>query len=51
MVSPSQVTPRRENKDFAVATDSQGHDMRVGDQMKEVDGEVSRSIKVSDISS
>lgn len=44
VMSPSQVTPRRENKNFAVATDSQGNDMRVGDQMKEVEGEVSATV-------
>ena len=41
VVSPQQVTLRRENKNFAVASDSQGNDMRVGDAMKETDGEVS----------
>jgi transcription elongation factor SPT5 len=40
IVSPQQVSLRRENKRFAVASDSQGADMRVGDAMKEVDGEV-----------
>jgi len=41
VVSPQQVTLRRENKNFAVASDSQDNDMRVGDAMKEADGEVS----------
>lgn len=39
-VSPEQVSIRRDNKRFAVATDSQGNDMKVGDNMKETDGEV-----------
>jgi transcription elongation factor SPT5 len=47
VVSPQQVTLRRENKNFAVAPDSQGNDMRVGDAMKEVEGEVSRANKES----
>jgi len=41
VVSPQQVTLRRENKNFAVASDSSGNDIRVGDAMKESDGEVS----------
>lgn len=49
-VSPQQISLRRENKDFAVATDSQGNDMKVGDAMREIDGEVSRDVNdVSDI--
>jgi transcription elongation factor SPT5 len=43
VISPSQVTPRRENKNFVTATDAQGNDMKVGDQMKEVEGEVRSS--------
>ncbi|ORY31230.1 hypothetical protein BCR39DRAFT_465969 [Naematelia encephala] len=39
VVTPQQVTPRRENRLFAVATDSQGNDMKVGDAMKETSGE------------
>lgn len=39
MVSPNQVTARRESKNFAVATDSQSHEVRVGDFMKETTGE------------
>ncbi|WRT70749.1 uncharacterized protein IL334_007748 [Kwoniella shivajii] len=38
-VTPDQVTIRRDNKRFAVATDSQGNDMKVGDNMKETEGE------------
>ncbi|WVR08642.1 transcription elongation factor SPT5 [Kwoniella sp. DSM 27419] len=38
-VTPDQVTLRRDNKRFAVATDSQGNDMKVGDNMKETEGE------------
>lgn len=41
LVSPQQVSIRRESRDFAVATDSQGNDMKAGDAMREVDGEVS----------
>ena len=40
VVSPQQVNIRRENKEYAVAADSQGNDMKVGDAMKEVEGEV-----------
>lgn len=42
LLTPQQVTPRRENKNFAVASDAQGNDMKVGDAMKETEGEVSR---------
>ncbi|ODN82947.1 transcription elongation factor SPT5 [Cryptococcus amylolentus CBS 6039] len=38
-VSPEQVTLRRDNKRFAAATDSQGNEMKVGDNMKETEGE------------
>ncbi|WWC98489.1 transcription elongation factor SPT5 [Kwoniella sp. B9012] len=38
-VTPDQVTLRRDNKRLAVATDSQGNDMKVGDNMKETEGE------------
>ena len=41
VVSPSEVQPRRDNKNFAVATDSNGLEMKVGDAMKETFGEVS----------
>ena len=41
VVSPQEVTPRRDNKNYAVATDGHGNDMRVGDAMKETAGEVS----------
>ncbi|KAK4688473.1 transcription elongation factor SPT5, partial [Tremellales sp. Uapishka_1] len=39
LVSGQQVTLRRENAKFAVAADSMGQDMKVGDAMKEVDGD------------
>ena len=41
VVSPSEVTARRDQKSFALATDSNGHDVKVGDAMKEALGEVS----------
>jgi transcription elongation factor SPT5 len=43
VVTPHEVTARRDNKNFAVAVaqDSNGNDMKVGDAMKEVGGEVS----------
>jgi transcription elongation factor SPT5 len=40
VVATTQVTLRRDNAKFATASDSTGFDMRVGDAMKEVDGEV-----------
>jgi transcription elongation factor SPT5 len=39
MVSPNQVTARREAKNYAVGSDSQGNEFRVGDFMKETSGE------------
>jgi transcription elongation factor SPT5 len=39
MVSPNQVTARRESKNYAVGSDSQGNEFRVGDFMKESAGE------------
>jgi hypothetical protein len=50
VLSPQQVTIRRENKNFAVAADSQGNDMRVGDAMKELDGEVGYGHDLADSS-
>lgn len=44
VVTPHEVTARRDNKNFAVATDSSGNEMKVGDAMKEVSGEVSYEI-------
>ncbi|EIW70126.1 hypothetical protein TREMEDRAFT_71529 [Tremella mesenterica DSM 1558] len=38
-VSPQQVALRRDNKQYAVATDAQGNEMRVGNLMKETEGE------------
>jgi transcription elongation factor SPT5 len=40
VVHPHQITTRRDSH-RAVATDSQGHEIRPGDNMKEVEGEVS----------
>jgi transcription elongation factor SPT5 len=39
VVGTNEVTLRRDNARFAVATDSAGNEMKVGDAMKEVDGE------------
>ncbi|WVO17410.1 transcription elongation factor SPT5 [Cryptococcus depauperatus] len=39
-VSPEQISLRRDNKRYAVASDSQGNDMKVGDSMKETEGEM-----------
>lgn len=41
-VSSNEVSLRRDNARYAVATDSAGQDMKVGDAMKEVDGEYRR---------
>jgi transcription elongation factor SPT5 len=41
VVTPQEVTARRDNKNFAVAQDSNGNEMKIGDAMKEVSGEVS----------
>lgn len=42
VVKPTEVTLRRDNARYAVATDSAGNDMKVGDAMKEVEGESRR---------
>ena len=47
VISPSQVQPRRENKAFSVAEDADGHDMKVGDAMKERAGEVRHFLSIS----
>lgn len=39
VVGSNEITLRRDNARFAVATDSAGNEMKVGDAMKEVDGE------------
>lgn len=39
VVGTNEVTLRRDNARFAVATDSAGNEMKVGDAMKEVEGE------------
>lgn len=41
LVQPHQISMRRESN-RAVATDSEGHELRINDTMKEVDGEVIR---------
>lgn len=47
LVQPHQITMRRDSN-RAIATDSEGHELRVGDNVKEVDGEVrSRTIYAS----
>lgn len=38
VVTPHEVTARRDNKNFAVAQDSTGNEMKVGDAMKEIGG-------------
>lgn len=44
IVSPTEVQTRRDNKNFAVAPDSNGNDMKIGDAMKETAGEVSQPL-------
>jgi len=39
LVQPHQISMRRDS-DRAIATDSEGHELRVGDNMKEIEGEV-----------
>jgi transcription elongation factor len=40
LVQPHQISMRR-NSDRAIATDSEGHELRVQDNVKEIEGEVS----------
>ncbi len=40
LVQPHQISMRRDSN-RAIATDSEGHELRTGDNVKEVDGEVS----------
>ena len=42
-VQPHQITMRRDSN-RAIATDSEGHELRVNDNVKEIDGEVSPRI-------
>ena len=42
LVQPHQITMRRDNR-RVVSTDANGHELRVGDNVKETDGEVSLS--------
>lgn len=39
LVKPHQISMRRDST-RAIATDSEGHELRIGDNVKEVDGEV-----------
>lgn len=39
LVQPHQITMRRDSN-RAIAVDSEGHELRIGDNVKEVDGEV-----------
>ena len=40
LVQPHQITMRKDNR-RVVSTDANGHELRVGDNVKETDGEVS----------
>lgn len=40
LVQPHQITMRRDNR-RVISTDANGHELRVGDNVKETDGEVS----------
>jgi transcription elongation factor len=42
LVQPHQISMRRDSN-RAIATDSEGHELRINDNMKEVDGEVSEA--------
>jgi transcription elongation factor SPT5 len=39
LVQPHQISMRRDSH-RAIATDSEGHELRINDNMKEIDGEV-----------
>ena len=39
LVQPHQITMRKDSN-RAIAVDSEGHELRIGDNVKEVDGEV-----------
>lgn len=43
LVKPHQISMRRDSK-HAIATDAEGHELRVGDNVKEKDGEVNRDL-------
>ena len=43
LVQPHQITMRR-NSNRAIAVDSEGHELRIGDNVKEVDGEVRATV-------
>ena len=40
LVQPHQITMRKDNR-RVISTDANGHELRVGDNVKETDGEVS----------
>lgn len=40
LVQPHQISMRRDSN-RAIATDAEGHELRVNDNVKEIDGEVS----------
>jgi transcription elongation factor len=42
LVQPHQISMRRDSN-RAIATDSEGHELRVNDNVKEIEGEVSKS--------
>ena len=42
LVQPHQISMRRDSH-RAIATDAEGHDLRVNDNVKEIDGEVSNA--------
>jgi len=46
LVHPHQISMRRDST-RAIATDSEGHELRVNDNVKEIDGEVSISYEWS----
>lgn len=46
LVQPHQISMRRDSN-RAIATDSEGHELRVNDNVKEIDGEVSAATYAS----
>lgn len=46
LVQPHQISMRRDSH-RAIATDSQGHELRMNDNVKEVDGEVCHELSIS----
>jgi transcription elongation factor SPT5 len=45
LVQPHQISMRRDSN-RAIATDAEGYELRVGDNMKENDGEVSQNLSL-----